>query len=85
MYTKRILFSMFVFFVICAAVAEAAHVLLIYDSSKPHIAFAAGDIRKALAHHGHTFRVALQLQNGPILTRKTYTIQMITFEIEIKC
>ncbi|MCG7852547.1 MAG: hypothetical protein MIO92_08500, partial [Methanosarcinaceae archaeon] len=55
MYTKRILFSMFVFFVICAAVAEAAHVLLIYDSSKPHIAFAAGDICKALAHHGHTF------------------------------
>ena len=46
---------MFVFFVICAAVAEAAHVLLIYDSSKPHIAFAAGDIRKALDHHGHTF------------------------------
>jgi len=46
---------MLLFFSVLPALAEAAHVLLIYDSSKPQISFAAGDIRKALAHHGHTF------------------------------
>jgi hypothetical protein len=40
---------MLLFFSVLPALAEAAHVLLIYDSSKPQISFVAGDIRKALA------------------------------------
>ena len=49
MCTKRVLFLMLLFFSVLPALAEAAHVLLIYDSSKPQISFVAGDIRKALA------------------------------------
>ena len=53
---RRILFLIGLWLAVFPVLAEAAHVVLSYDSSKPQIAFAAGDIRKALAHHGHTFR-----------------------------
>lgn len=55
MYIDRILFLTCVFFAVVPSLAEAAHVILMYDSSKPQISFAAGDICKALVHHGHTF------------------------------